>query len=391
MTADPASSMHTLLAGPCSTAAFRAGLGVELSGAPDGQIQTPLAPLAVELAGRGHKVHVVTLDSAVREPVRFFEGDFGISFLPMRPRARERAFDLFAAEIRLLAEEYRRVSPDVVHAHWTYEYAEAGLRSRLPLLVTAHDSPLDNVLAYRQIYRLFRLAMAVRTLVRTPHLACVSPYLRAQMRVLGYWGKIEVIPNGIRIPNGFDRAQEKHLDPRNPILVTIGNASRAKNVSASIAAFHKIRAAFPHAELHLFGDGLDAAFAGGEQGVVAHEDAAHPQVMDFLRSRAMLLIHPSRQEVCPVAIIEAMAFGVPCVAGQKSGGVPGLFPRDLSTCLVDIENPAEIARQAVRILESEDEWLRISAQAQENVQRNFSIDRITSRYEALYRVIASQT
>jgi len=390
MTTNSASNMHILLAGPCSTAAFRAGLKLELAGAPNGQIQTPIGPLAIELAARGHRVHVVTLDPTVSAPVRFFEGHFGISFLPMRRRARDRAFDLFAKEIRAIATEYRLVSPDIVHAHWTYEYAEAGLRSGLPLLVTAHDSPVDNIIVYRELYRVFRLAMAIRTLLRTRHLTCVSPYLRSRLRTLGYWKKLDVIPNGISVPNGLDPMIETRLDPTSPIIATIGNASRTKNVSASIAAFRRIRTKIPQSELHLFGDGLDAKFVGSEQGVFGHGPTSHPMVLDFLQSRTALLIHPSRQEVCPAAIIEAMAFGIPCIGGRKSGGVPGLFPGALSTCLVDIEDPDEIAKRAVLILTSKEQWLGLSRQTRENVQMNFSIGYVTSCYEALYRSITSE-
>src|SRR5712692_2131198 len=122
---------------------------------------------------------------------------------PIYPRARERALDLFAQEIKAITQEIQTIAPDIVHAHWTYEYAEAGLRSGVPLLVTAHDSPIDNIIVYRQLYRVVRMIMAIRSLIRIKHLTCVSPYLRPGLRALGYLRKIEVIPNGIDVGSSW--------------------------------------------------------------------------------------------------------------------------------------------------------------------------------------------
>jgi glycosyltransferase involved in cell wall biosynthesis len=383
--------MRILLAGPCSTAAFRSGLGLSLHGAPSGQIQTPIGPLAIELIARGHSVHVVTLDYNLSEPERFFEHQFAISYLPARSRARSRALDLFAKEIGALSAEYRAISPDIIHAHWTYEYAEAGLRSGLPLLVTAHDSPIDNVFVYRDAYRMFRLVMAMRTLMRVRHLTCVAEYLRPRLRPLGFVKAIDVIPNGVQF------FEQKVIKDRNgdsptcrpPIIVTIGNNSRTKNVPAAIAAFKRIRATVPNAELHLFGDGLDTNFAGNHPGLVPHGSTSHPELLDFLRSKARLLIHPSRLEACPVAILEAMAYGVPCIAGRNSGGVPAIFSSTLLNCLVDIERPEAIASRATQILTVPKEWARLSDLARENIRQNFSIDKIASDYERHYAAITS--
>jgi L-malate glycosyltransferase len=380
--------MRVLLAGPCATAAFRQGLGVVLPGAPDGELQTPIGPVAIEFVKRGHDVHVVTLDASVDAPIRYSYPRFSISYLPMRGHFRERALDLYSKEARAVAEEVRMIGPDVVHAHWTYEYAEAGLRSRLPLLVTAHDSPVDNILAFRRPWLLVRLVMAIRVLARVRHLTCVAPFLRSRLRALGYWRKIDVVPNGVDVED-FSMLPDASSRLAEPIIVSIGNDSRAKNVAASIAAFREIKRTCPTAELHLFGDGLNAGFAAGEPGVIGHGLVDHPTILDVLRSQASLLIHPSRLEACPVAIIEAMAAGVPCVAGLRAGGVPSLFSACLSDCLVDIEDPIAIATRAIQILTSDAEWLRLSRAGRDNVIANFSIQQVASRYEALYHDLAA--
>ena len=50
--------------------------------------------------------------------------------------------------------------PDIVHAHWTYEFALGAIESRVPTVVTAHDAPLSILRLNPTPYRLARTVMA---------------------------------------------------------------------------------------------------------------------------------------------------------------------------------------------------------------------------------------
>ena len=150
-----------------------------------GYRQTPIVPLASELVRLGHDVHFVTFDSSIEKPVREYEGGLNIYYLPERKRARHLALSFFSREIAYLEEVLRGIRPEIVHAHWTYEFAEAALRSGLPHLVTMHDSPWVVFALYRDAYRFFRLLMALRTIPRIKALAVVSPCMIHHARLHG--------------------------------------------------------------------------------------------------------------------------------------------------------------------------------------------------------------
>lgn len=380
--------MRVVLAGPILTSSLRAALGLRLAGAPPGMARSPVEPLAAALRVAGHDVHIVTTDTALRQSVTVAEAGFSITYCPLRGppdyRARVRAMDLFEAEIRHLTAAIRALAPDIVHAHWTYEFAEAGVRSGRPHLVTMHDLGWDNLLHFRNAYRLMRLMMIYRTLWRVKHLSAVSAFTAGRAPFYGYFGKVDLVPNGVEIPPELPARAE--ADIARPVIVTVGDAGPIKNVRTSLLAFPLIRQRWPEAQLHLFGPGLDAAFAGDVPGVHAHGSTPHTELMQFLAERATVLVHPSRLETFGVILAEAKARGVPVVAGARSGAVPFVCADGVSR-LVDVRAPQRIADGVLGLLESAAAYHDARQRSRADVIARFSIAASAASYMAIYRRI----
>jgi len=109
-----------------------------------------------------------------------------------------------------VAQTLLRCRPDVVHAHWIYEYALGALATGLPTVVTAHDVLLVALRHHLPTTRMGPLfaqvptaahfsvcaAMAVLVARKTTRLIAVSPYVERHFRcALHYRGEITVIPN----------------------------------------------------------------------------------------------------------------------------------------------------------------------------------------------------
>ena len=382
--------IRIVLAGPCSTDFFRKAFDIELQDAPPGQAQTPIGPLAVELVRRGHEVIVLTLDTQPDEPVRYKEGGLDIRYLPYRGhgkyRAKVRSLDLFAKEIEWLEKEIKEIRPDFVHAHWIYEYAEAGRRAGFPLLVTGHDTPYAVLWYYRNLYRAARFAMAARTMFRLKTVSVVAPYLGPHMRAMGFLGKIHIIPNGLDLT--VLPVCSKDLDVNKKLIISaIGDNGRLKNIAPVVKAFSQIKAALPQAELHLFGPGLDTEYAKAHRDIVGHGAVPHPELIEFHKKHTHLLIHPSREEICPVAVLEAMALGIPAIGGYKSGGVPYVFGEDLKRWLVDINDPKAIADKTINILQDQELHGKVAKQVRLNIKQRFNIKIVVDQYEQVYKNI----
>lgn len=382
--------MNILLAGPFLTEGLRAASGLKFLGAPGGYAQTPLVPLAAELHERGHHVHVVTLDPRVRQTEDHYEQRLRLTFCPLRAppqyRTRVRALDLFKQEISQLVEVMASSDADILHAHWTYEYAEAAVRVKSKShLVTMHDLGWDYLFHFRDAYRFMRLLMKYRVMHKIRNLSVVSPFMAKKAKSYGYFGNVHIIPNSITMPD-LKEPRSAALDT--PIFVTIGNRGRVKNVMASVEAFSHIRKSIGGAQLHLFGDGLDEQFAVGP-GIFAHGATSHPKLMEFLQKQATLLIHPARLETFGVIIAEAKARGVPVVAGERSGGAAYVCGTE-GGVLVDIENPNAIARAALDFVKDRTMYEEASGKAIEDVRARFDVRVVADGYLKLYGAITSE-
>ncbi len=57
------------------------------------------------------------------------------------------------------------------------------------------------------------------------------------------------------------------------------------------------------------------------------------QCLTTLAESVDVLVHPSLEESQCMAVIEAMAMGLPVIAGKFSGAIPGFSPKAKRVCL----------------------------------------------------------
>ena len=342
--------MHIALLGPSSPRDLADLLNVTAP-LPLGLGGTPVNLLARGLAGQGHSVDLITCLPDIDERMTF-EGDhLRILGVPWRSRPRDRARDFFAAERRLLHQQLSRSGADLAHAHWTYEYALAATKSPVPTVVTIHDAPLTILRHHRDLYRLIRFGMAARVRAANPCLTAVSPYVRdAWKSQLIHHADIPVIPNIAHSP-----APNDPLSP--PVVACIGSADPLKNVQVALRSFASIRSSHPELELWLVGPGLDAGSDFAQSARLKGLDEAvrfigpvPPSDVPPVLRKATVLLHPSLEEAQSMLLNEALAAGVPVIAGAESGGVPWSLDFGKAGVLVDVRSVDAVSQALDKIL-----------------------------------------
>lgn len=395
--------MRIALVGPFSGSSLAAaGLGFAAP-LPPGYPGAPLmTALAAALVARGHRVAAISTDYttpvAELEPYRLIRGG-GIDayYCPQRPRSfgrsggrRGRALDFFAFERRCLQQAIEHFEPDVVHAHWAYEFAWAALDAGYPTLVTSHDSPLQVLRHMPDPYRLARCLMARRVLRRCAHVSAVSPDLG---RDLAGWtpASIEVVPNPLSGPILQAAPCEPQAFDSKTLVMVLNGWVRLKNGRRALRAFALARRADPALRLVCLGadfhEGGPAHRWAQAQGLAAGVQFLGPvpqsELVQHLRG-SLALLHPSLLEACSMAIAEAMAVGLPVIAGAGTSGVAWQLDDGRAGVLADVRDPASMARAIAQLAGDRARWQALSSAAHARSRQLFAVDAVIDRYLALY-------
>lgn len=379
--------------------------------------------LVEAFVAHGHEVSVITFNLPPYELVHCNSKSLDVYVVPERPRKKE--FPTFYnREIAYVHEALGRIKPDVVLANWTYEFAKAALTSGYPTVVVAHDSPwriFGSSLDFSTLFKAVYSQLAVFPKVK--HLVAVSPHIERDMRKInGYRGDLAVIPNPMEaVP---ENASEKVIRREARTIAMSSQWMRLKNPKAMLHAFSSLRERHPDWRLVCYGCG----FGKGEdaekwmhrkglplEGVELRGWCPPSEIGEFLFDEADLFCSPSLEESFGMVFAEAMARGVPCVGGYKSGAVPWVIgcpeegqdePRHKCDTregageepieenigggvVCDVANWKRLAECIEMVMEDLELRERLSKCGIRRVAEMFALDKVAKRYELELQRVAN--
>ena len=309
---------------------------------------------------------------------------------------------VFVVKALLLLRRLRRNFP-IVHCHKVISPTTVGLLSRrlfgTRLLVQPHSTSVDGALANLMYHRgrLGRLRLAwIRR--ATQHFAVISRQVERDLQ------SIDIPPARISfIPNGVDTARFTPLDsaakqearhalglPTGPLVVFCGRLTQVKNLPLLLRAWALTAARQPEATLVLLGDGEERAVLTAlraELGLEArvHFAGAQVDVRPWLQC-ADVFVLPSKSEAMPVALLEAMACGLACVASAV-GGVLDIITPEHNGLLVEVGDLAGLDQAFARLLAEPALRDTLGRQARADIEQRYSLDAVAQRFVALYRAM----
>ena len=208
-------------------------------------------------------------------------------------------------------------------------------------------------------------------------------------------GRLTVVPNTVS-PEWLDApAREPSAVPT---VVTVGRLHPDKGIDVLLHAMARLRHRLPAAR---------AVVVGGEQpGHESHrtelldlrrrldlDDAVDfPGLIDHPQSvllSAGAYVQPSRErtELQPVAVLEAMAVGLPVVA-TRVGGVAEMLDGGRLGLLVPPDDPPALAASLARVLEDPGLGDELGRAAQAHVRSAGSVGTVIDRVEGVYASLA---
>ena len=355
----------------------------------------PLAAYLVRIyLSLGHNVHVVTSAPQVKK-TKVWAGDKLTLWVTPRRGKYLFCLDGYRREIRAMVASIKKANPDIVHAHWTYEFAHAAIASGYPHLVTARDSPWAIVRYMTSPYRIFRLIYAYRVVPFIRNLSVISPYLEDHYRRhFFYRRKIRLIPNGLSLEL-FQKSSKQFNSRKAPVFVSISGWGPSKNLKVILKAFPQVLKQIPKARLIVIGAYLGS---GGpcerwalKKGLYKNVDfrghLSHTECLEVLRNETDIFVHPSLEESFCMTLLEAMASGLPVIGGRDSGAVPWLLDNGNAGVLADVCNQDDVAEKMVMLALNQTSYNEVAAQGFNRARKYFVMDKVADEYLKAYKEI----
>jgi glycosyltransferase involved in cell wall biosynthesis len=165
-----------------------------------------------------------------------------------------------------------------------------------------------------------------------------------------------------------------------PVAGYVGGLQARKRVRALARIAPRILARVPEARFLVVGDGDERSALEADCVRLGVADRFHftgyrSEVAASLK-RLRVLVHPSMNEGCCNAILEAEALGVPPVA-YAVGGNPEIVREGETGLLVPDDDEDALAAAAARLLAHPDEARAMGERGRELIRREYSVARMT--------------
>jgi glycosyltransferase involved in cell wall biosynthesis len=195
--------------------------------------------------------------------------------------------------------------------------------------------------------------------------------------------RLVVIPNPVEVPPWSARLS----DPPAQVLF-LGTLAERKGVHDLLRAWARVVARHPAARLVLAGAGSDPSVAALVESLgigrsVTMPGWVGPDERARLLRASWVFTLPSHIEAMPMAILEAMAAGLPVVA-TRVGGVPSAVSHGVTGFLVEPRDPAALTQSLDRLLSDAAVRRAMGQAGRARALEHFSAERIVPRIEALW-------
>lgn len=195
---------------------------------------------------------------------------------------------------------------------------------------------------------------------------------------------VEVLPNGVPVP-AEGRPIANELPPQ---ILMLGRLGRRKGTFDLLRAFSIVAKRNLSVRLVCAGDGdiEDARTLAHDFGIDSRVEfpgwLSADQVRDQLR-RATIFVLPSYAEGLPMALLEAMSYGLPVIT-TPVGGIPAVVAHGKTGLLVDAGDVDKLASAISDLLGDPNACARLGHAARAHVEHEYSLEAVIGRIRQIY-------
>ncbi len=352
--------------------------------------------LARALADEGHTVRVYTISNISKEEQdAYANGAYEVYLLPslgavVYPGER------LGLPSRALTKSLREFAPDIIHSHTPFTVGELGgmaaKKLSVPLVGTHHtffDHYLKHIYLDHAWARLLSWKFTVRHYAKAALVISPTQSLLDALEEHGLTTKVALLSN--MLDTDFFVPSQERDTARPPRLVYMGRLSYEKSVDDVLRATAEVAKTIPNVELLVIGDGPERARLeeqAKELGIAERSRFTgylHGTELVSALQSADIFLTASKSENMPLAILEAMAVGLPIIA-VGSLGMREILKDGGNAFFIGPDQSSEMAARAIQLLQNE--LLRKQfAETSRNLSLQYGQKAIAKRLVELYKSI----
>lgn len=293
-----------------------------------------------------------------------------ITYMPMEK--------LSIVQIRKIIHQWE---PDIIHAHDFTATIKSLLASfTLPVVSHIHQNPawLRRVNAFSILF--FLACLKVKKII------VVSPVIKESTFMSGLFNKkTKVIKNIVDLKWIAEKAvvpSEKRYD-----IAFIGRFEEVKDPLRFIRIISQVVKKHPQVKVVMMGEG---SLQGQLEALIREEKLTHNiDIQAFLLNpfpilkNTKMLMMTSKSEGLPMVVIEALALGKPVLVPQLEG-IENIVDR---SCGLICQKDIEFVDGVVRLLNSNDDYVTMSANAVKKANEMFNMDDYEQQFTKVYNSV----
>lgn len=354
-----------------------------------GGVEFYVEGLSERLVQRGHTVYVYVRNWYTDRNLSEYMGVKLIHTPTIRTKHLDAFVHSLTASLHSIFQDY-----DIVHYHalgpTIFSWLPRFLGRKVVVTIQGLDWQRGKWGSFAKLF----LKLTERTATYVPGKRIVVSKDQKEYFESKYGRNCVYIPNAVNIPQARPTSgiiKERYGLNGKDYLLWMGRLTPEKRVDWLIKAFKEIRTKVPTFSLVIAG-GSSATdqyvrrlerLAGDDEEIIFTGYVAGQEKEDLL-ANALLFVLPSYLEGLPIALLEAMSHGLPCLVSDIlphkeiiSEGVNGF--------LFQSNNFSNFVEKLKELLRSPNGWKNIGENAKQKVKRQYNWDNVVRKVEEVYK------
>jgi len=309
--------------------------------------------------GRGHEIHVVSFENAQIEGTT-------VHYLKLPVLVKNATFPIKLASIYRIKALFKRIKPDILHAHYVTNYGLFGaLCNFSPFVLTAWGSDVLIDLDARFI-SMVKKPVAEYALRKADLVTCDAQHMREAMGKLGVpREKISVIYFGVDTKKFSPGQKSKELRAKlgiydSPAVISLRNLEPVYDVESLVKSVPLILKEIRETKFVIAGKGSEekrlrelAKSLGVSDSTIFAGFIPNDELPTYLNTMDVYVSTSLSDAGIAASTAEAMACGLPVVITDVMDNKKWVED-EVNGCLVPTKDPKSLAEKIIYLLQNED-------------------------------------